>query len=406
MQKSVKLGLFVLCVALACLCGCKGLQAAHGHATPEAAGMSGQDQNRPLVLTNCRIIDGTGRSPLTDGVLVVADGRIAAVGKIPKEAFPADCRIIDLQGATVLPGLVNAHVHNAYREAHAALWASCGVTTVRDLSCGRSEVDKAVAFRDRARANPRLCRVVSAGSMITVPWGYMGLYGITVRSERDARAKVQKQLDAGVDCLKITLQEPAFTHPANLSPALAGFITALAHERGVPVTAHVGTTKDLRVALDCGVDDIAHVTSDELTDELIDRMVKAGVYLEPTLTNWATDKGRQREIILANVRRFIAAGGLVALGAEHIHTAKNAGPFIGMPIAEFLMMREAGMTPMQIITASTQHAARVCRLDGILGTLETGKIADILVLNGDPLADLNSFAKVRMVIRDGVIIRE
>jgi imidazolonepropionase-like amidohydrolase len=168
----------------------------------------------------------------------------------------------------------------------------------------------------------------------------------------------------------------------------------------------VGTTKDLRVALDSGVDDVAHIVSDEITDELIKRMITNHVFLEPTLTNWATSKGKERATILSNLKRFVDAGGQVALGAEHIPTAKHAGPFVGIPIEEFLMMHEAGMTPMQIITASTLNAAKVCKLEKILGTLEAGKNADILVLEGNPLVDLKSFSQVKMVIHHGVIIRE
>jgi imidazolonepropionase-like amidohydrolase len=362
--------------------------------------------NQPIALINGMIIDGSGNEPVQRGIIVIEGKEIVAVGNLDKVTIPADCKIIDVQGATILPGLVNAHVHNAYYEKHAAIWSSCGVTTVRDLSCGRNEVEKAINFRNQARNNPKLCRIISAGSMITVPWGYMSHYGITVSSENDVRIKVKNELDQGVDFIKITLQEPSFPQSANLSPKLAALIVSLAHERGVPVTAHVGTIKDLKVALDCGVDDIAHIVSDKLTDELIWRMVKNNIYLEPTLTNWATSKSKERAIILSNLKRFLDLGGQIALGAEHIPTAKHAGPFVGMPTAELVMMQEAGMSPMQIIVASTLNSARVCKLENNLGTLEPGKVADILVLNGNPLIDLHCFSNVKMVIHNGVIIRD
>jgi imidazolonepropionase-like amidohydrolase len=367
---------------------------------------AGTTGNQSIVLINGTIIDGIGHDPVPDGIVIIEGDKIIAVGQKNSLVIPSGSRIIDVKGATLLPGIMNAHVHNAYFEKHAAIWASCGVTTVRDLSCGRNEVEKTVAFRNQVRTNPKLCRIISAGSMIVVPWGYMGYYGITVNSAYDVRTKVTKELDAGVDFVKITLQEPSFPQFANLSPKLASLIVAKVHERGVPVTAHVGTTKDLKIALDCRVDDIAHIVSDELTDELIQRMVKSNTYLEPTLTNWATSKGKERAIILSNLKRFADAGGQVALGAEHIPTAKHAGPFVGMPITEFLMMQEAGMTPMQIITASTLNSAKVCRLDKILGTLEAGKLADILVLNGNPLLDLQCFSNVKIVIHNGIIIQE
>jgi len=126
-------------------------------------------------------------------------------------------------------------------------------------------------------------------------------------------------------------QEPRFPELANLLPELGALITSRAHEKGVKVTVHVGTSLDLEKALNCGVDDVAHIPYDELPDRLIQRMVRDGIPLEPTLTDWATSRGKERETILSNFRRFMDAGGIIALGAEHVHTAKNAGAFVGMP---------------------------------------------------------------------------
>jgi imidazolonepropionase-like amidohydrolase len=362
--------------------------------------------DRPVALVGLRIIDGTGAPPIEDGALVYRGDRIVAVGQRKTVALPEGCVVKPLPGATALPGLINAHVHSAYNEKHAALWASCGITTVRDLSCDRWQVEESIAFRDRARPDPRLCRIVSAGSLITVPWGYMAKSGIAVRSEQDALAKVDREIDLGVDFVKIILQEPSFPRFASLSPKLAATIVDRAHGRGVPVTAHVGTSADLGTALDLGVDDIAHIASDELPQELIDRMVALHICLEPTLTNWAAASSAERSVVMDNFRRFVAAGGIVALGAEHIHTARNVGPFVGFPMAELQMMREGGMGPMQIIVAMTGNAARACRLQDQIGTLEPGKIADILVLDGDPLADLAAFTRVALVVHGGTVIRE
>ena len=106
---------------------------------------------------------------------------------------------------------------------------------------------------------------------------------------------------------------------------------------------------------------------------------------------------------MTNVGRFVKAGGKVALGTDY---AGYAAEFdLGMPVTEIGLMREAGMTPMQIIVAATQHAATVCGLGHELGTLEPGKIADVLVVNGDPLGDLAALTAVRLVIHNGVIIR-
>jgi imidazolonepropionase-like amidohydrolase len=102
--------------------------------------------------------------------------------------------------------------------------------------------------------------------------------------------------------------------------------------------------------------------------------------------------------------RFVKAGGKVALGTDY--AGYNAVFDLGMPVTEIELLREAGMTPMQIIVAATSNAARVCNLDHELGTLAPGKIADVLIVDGDPLADLGSLTRVRMVIHNGVIIRK
>ncbi len=363
-------------------------------------------EDGPVALSGIRIIDGTGGPPVEDGVIVYDGGRIVAVGPRDRVPVPPGCAVRSAPGAVALPGFINAHVHGAYDEEHAALWASVGITTVRDLSCDRWKLEESIAFRDRARTDPRLCRIVSAGILITVPWGYMAKCGILVRSEADALTSVDRELALGVDFVKIILQEPSFPAFARLSPRVAARIAERAHGAGAGVTIHIGTSADLRDALACGADDIAHIPSDPLPGELISAMVARGVGLTPTLTNWAAASAEEQRVVMDNFRRFVAAGGTVALGAEHIHTARAAGPFVGFPSAELAMMREAGMTPMGIIVAMTHDAARVCALEREIGTLEAGKAADIVVLDADPLADPGAFSRIRMVIHGGTTIRD
>jgi imidazolonepropionase-like amidohydrolase len=370
---------------------------------PVAEPYAALDATRPIALIHALLIDGSGAPPIADGMIVFHRGIIGAVGK--NAAPPPDCQVVDLAGAAVLPGLVNAHVHNAYYPRHARIFAYSGVTTVRDLHVESPRLEEALRFRDRAAADPFMCRILSAGSLITAPFGYHALDGLSAGTPEEALAKTNMELEAGVDFVKIVFQEPRFPDWANLSPELGRLITDRAHERGVKVTAHIGTARDLEQALDCGVDDIAHLPDDEFPDILIRRMVHDKLPLEPTLTNWATSSGRERETILSNFRRFMDAGGVIALGAEHVHTAKNAGAFVGLPLAEFEMMREGGMEPMKIIVASTSTAAAVCGLEKTLGTLAAGKTADILVLDGNPLADLKAFSKVKFVIHRGIFIR-
>jgi len=140
---------------------------------------------------------------------------------------------------------------------------------------------------------------------------------------------------------------------------------------------------------------------DPLPDALVEEMVERGIYWVPTLELWqGVGLG---PAAVANLARFVAAGGQVALGTDY---AGYSLPFqLGMPTTEMELMAKAGMTPMQIIVAATRNAAYVSGIAGQVGTLEPGKAADILVVDGDPLTDLTALSKVRLVLRDGSIIR-
>jgi imidazolonepropionase-like amidohydrolase len=193
-----------------------------------------------------------------------------------------------------------------------------------------------------------------------------------------------------------------------LSMEEASAIVDVAREHGVRVSAHAAAWQDLEKVLDVGVDDVAHMVVNRLSDELIDRVVEADVYWVPTLELWRSvsedNPVNFDAVAISNLQRFVAAGGKVALGTDYGGYTTRLGT--GMPLLEIEMMQEAGMTPMQIIVAATGNAARVCGLGGEIGTLEVGKVADVLVVSGDPLADVHALADVRLVVRDGVVIRQ
>jgi imidazolonepropionase-like amidohydrolase len=348
----------------------------------------------PLVLLGT-LIDGTGADPLPDAVLVIEGSRIVAVGPRAAVSIPPDAQIIDLPQATILPGFVNTHVHNAYNARNLQIWAQAGVTTVRDL--GERLGRPYFATRDRLRADPHNARLIAAGPLVTVPGGYPiagnNFPSLTVTSPQDAREKIEQLVDEGADVIKITLTSGG---APSLSPEEAAAIVETAHARGIPVTAHATTAQDLLRALDAGVDDVAHMAVDRVSNDVIRRMVDAGVAWVPTLEALENRGGN-------NLRRFVKAGGRVALGNDGGYLP---GLEVGMPMREIEAMHEAGMTPMQIIVAASRDAAYVCRRADLLGTLELGKNADILVVNGDPLRNLDALQDVQLVIHDGVIIRD
>jgi imidazolonepropionase-like amidohydrolase len=361
-----------------------------------------------FALVNGTLMDGTGAAPLRDAAIIIQKGRIAAVGARAQVKIPDGAKIIDVQGATLLPGFINAHVHQGYSEQNLKAWAQGGVTTVRDL--GATPADDLFSRRDALLKDKLNARLVAAGPMMTVPDGYpmvpWGMKGLIVASPQDAAVKVNQLLDSGADVIKIALESGGSfqRYIPVLSAQEAHAIVQAAHQRGGWVSAHVLRTQDLTRALDAGVDDIAHMVEDPLPDPLIERMVKNDVYWVPTLELWKRVGQQTDKRSVANLRRFVQGGGKVALGTDY---AGYAAEFdLGLPVTEIELMQEAGMTPMQIIVAATQNAACVCNLDHELGTLEPGKVADVLVVNGDPLQDLRALTRIRLVIHNGAIIRE
>jgi len=346
----------------------------------------------PLVLTGT-LIDGTGADPVPDAAIVIQSGRIIAVGSRAQIEIPDNARRMDFLQATLLPGFINTHVHKAFDTELLKIWAQAGVTTVRDLGAPRGS--SYFSTRNTWQVHPQVARVVAAGPLVTVPNGYPiagnAFPSLAVTSPDDARKKISTLIGRGADVIKITLESSV---GPILSPEEAIAIVETAHQHGIPVSAHVTRLDDLKRALEAGVDDIAHIVVEPVPDEIIRQMVQADVYWVPTLT--AQGGGGD------NLYYFVKAGGQVALGND---AGYIEGLEIGMPIREIKRMRSAGMTPMQIIVASTRNAAYVCRLDDTLGTLEVGKQADVLVVEGNPLEDLDALTRVQLVVHAGVIIR-
>ena len=369
-----------------------------------------------LALVGGTVIDGRGGSPLKDAVVTVRGDRIVAVGRMGDVPIPTGTLVRNVRGTTILPGFINAHVHTDTL-AQSALkgWTRAGVTTVRDLGGPRAlmlQRRRAVAARNDA-AYPRL---LVAGPIITVPGGHpIPVYGLsdevlTVRGADDARAKVTALLDAGANVIKIAVSGRTDVRWPELSNAEIQAITTVAHARGVRVAAHIDRAAALQRAVESGIDDAAHMPRDRMSDAVIRLMVKRNVALIPTIDVYealAEERGAGAEwrrttlpVMQDNLRRFVAARGTVALGDD----LGNPGVALGMPIAEIRHWLAAGLSPMQVIVAATQGSAQVCGLADRLGTVRPGMLADLLVVNGDPLIDIAALGRVALVVHNGAII--
>jgi imidazolonepropionase-like amidohydrolase len=219
-------------------------------------------------------------------------------------------------------------------------------------------------------------------------------------------------LDRGVDLIKIVVSGRTDISYAELSDAEIAAITEVARSRGVRVAAHVDRAVALRRAVENGVSDAAHSPRDRIPDDLIRLMVERDVALVPTIDVYerlAESRGggdawrrSTAPVMYDNLRRFVAAGGTLAFGDDY---GGAPGMAVGMPLGEIGHWLAAGISPLQLIVAATRGGAVVCGLEEEIGTVEIGKRADVLVVDGDPLTDPSAFARPTLVLRDGVEVR-
>lgn len=348
-----------------------------------------------MALVGARVVDGTGRPPVDDAVVVVDHGRLAAVG--PQARVPPDAAVVDVGGATVTPGVVDAHVHLAFA-GDPSLLVRGGVTAVRDLGWPPD------LLRPLAQAAWSAGLLVQAvGPILTAPGGYptkaawapVGT-GREVSGIGDAVSAVDQVVALGATAVKVALDDR--WGPLLPTPTLTAIVER-SLEWGRIVTAHVGSADALVLALDAGVRELAHVpfAPEAVPDQLVDRAVAAGVRLVPTLHCRDGDAAVEREAALGFLRRWAARGGEVAYGTD----LGNADTAPGVDRRELALLAEAGMTPAGIVVAATSRAADAIGAWDLTGRVAPGLRADLLVLDGDPLADATALASPRWVIAAG-----
>jgi imidazolonepropionase-like amidohydrolase len=358
------------------------------------------------VLTNGTLIDGSGAEPVPAATVVIVGERILAAGPTSKVTIPEGVPVIDLAGRYILPGFINAHVHDAYDAGRLVKWAQAGVTTVRDegIISASPTITEAISLRDQLSASPQYARLISTGYMLTAPGGYGTL---EVSSPEMARQTVNLELDQGVDMIKLAVESgyAGVTNLPLLSTDELRAIVESAHARGSRVSAHITEAKYLPQLLEAGVDDLAHVPAGFILKAHVHELVDKGIYVVPTLTVFEAYGGLQSAS--STLRELTEAGVQIAMGNDYTQVPQNGFDHfeLGMPMHELTRMHEAGMTPMQIIVASTKNAAHGWGLEEELGTLEEGKLADILVVGADPLKNLSALTQVQLVIHSGQVIR-
>jgi imidazolonepropionase-like amidohydrolase len=369
------------------------------------------------VIVNGTIIDGTGTEPIPDGYVTVADGRISAVGGGQPTIAPG-VTVVDAQGGIIMPGMIDTHVHVA-RGVFAGgggmidpgglmPWLAAGMTTLRDVGTPPGAFPTVKQAADGETAAHRAPRVVWAGPLVTAVGGYpftvprYAAVGEDVAGADEARQLVTTLADGGARIIKLGLERGYYADLGwpLLSLDAVRAITETAHARGMRVTAHVTSIDEVRLAIDGGVDDLAHAPLEPIPEAIMQEMLAKGMGMATTATVWGrSDVWSQAA---ANAKRYADAGGVVSIATDHGCCGQPPGlqPYRD----EMQFLRGAGMTPMQLLVAATRSGAMMANVAGGVGTIEAGKIADIIVVNGDPLADLSALNNVSVVVQAGEVV--
>ncbi len=382
------------------------------------------------------IIDGTGAAPLSNGVVVISDGRIRAIGAQDDVEIPAGADVIDVSGRTIIPGLINAHGHvggtlglegghytrdNLQRQL--SLYARYGITTV--VSLGGDGAEGLALRNEQNNSDLTRSRLFVAGDVITG------------NSEQQIRDRVNAVADSGVDYIKVRVDDN-LGNSQKMSQALFSALVDQAHSRRLPVAVHLFYQDDARFVLDQGADLIAHSIRDEDVDsDFVNQLAQSGVCYIPTLTREVStfvyesepdffgdpfflqevdddilatlrEPARQQrvrnsasaqaykaalQVAMRNVAALHEAGIPIAMGTDSGPPARFQGYFEHL---ELSMMVESGMSPAAVIQSATGVAAQCAGLTD-LGTLEPGNWGDLVILEENPLAAIENTHSIESV---------
>ena len=403
-----------------------------------------------LAITNGTLIDGRGGDPLM-GTLLIEGERITALGRQDQVTIPRDATVIDAMGGSILPGLIDCHVHfmveypdflrilitppslrllQAIPRMRATLEA--GITTVRDA--GLAPAGLKMAVERGMVAGPRMQVAVSVISQTGghgdyffpcgVDLGPLGIHfydvpNAVVDGVEEVRKATREILRAGADWIKLATtggvlspSDVPTSYQLTVEEIATAVYEAAAQEKRC--MAHAQGFQGIKNALLAGVASIEHGIY--LTDELIALLLEKEAYLVPTLVAPVTvvEFAKEHPDILPPMMAAKAVG-VIEAHQQSFRRAVEAGVKVAMGTdsgvgrhgengRELALMAENGMTPMQAIVASTANAAQLLHLDQQLGTLEVGKLADVVVVDGDVLADMSKMAdpgNVKLVLKGG-----
>ena len=392
-----------------------------------------------LAIVGARIYPSPDAVPIEDGVVIMREGRIAAVGSRSRTAIPQDARRIDAHGAILTAGFWNSHIHLMPPELLNAATAKAetlqggleamltrwGFTSVFDIA---SDTDNALALRGRIASGeipgPMLLTVGSPfypkdGTPIYVRQYFTAhkMPSAEVSTPEEAASRAARQLDQGTDGVKlfagaiVPLDGKIGVLPMRMDIAKA--VVEEAHRRGKPAFAHPSNLTGLNVAIDSGVDILAHTTAMDgggvpggWSPELIARLKARNIALIPTMTLFEVETKKYAgpeslaptiKMITSEVKDYSAAGGQILFGTDVGYTDVY-------DTSEEYRLMSAALDWRQILGSLTTAPASRFGFAAHKGRVAVGMDADLVLLNGDPVQDPTAFARVRDTIRGGRVI--
>lgn len=392
-----------------------------------------------LAITNATLIDGTGKAPMADSTIIIEGDRIVALGPRSRVKIPESATVVDAKGKIVMPGLWEMHAHFEQVE-WGPVYLAAGATTVRDVG---NEFEFIVSVRDALRSGRGLGpRMLLAGIVDGDSPFALGV--IRANTPEEARAVVNRYKNAGFDQIKIY---------SSVKPDVLAAITAAAHRLGLTVTGHIPQGMNAVQAVEKGLDQINHIQyippimlpkdrkpgtpavvnldSDE-AKQAIRFLKEHGTVIDPTIalmeiiTHSKDTPMSTFEPGILKVSRELSGPlnntGVAPAGAERAHaTFEQWMAVLGalhkasIPIVagtdqavpghslhrEIELYVKAGFTPMEAIQAATIIPARVMKQDKEVGTVEAGKRADLIIIEGNPLESISNIRNVRFVVAGG-----